>query len=123
MVQRVYMPAVEVRTAQRTYSNVIERGILQRVSEFIPPTAGKVFIVTTQDVWALHGKQVEQRLSQRREVLFFPGGEVNKRLAAVEELANQLAAYGADRTSIVIAFGGGIVTDVSGFLAAIFMRG
>jgi 3-dehydroquinate synthase len=123
MVQRVYMPAVEVRTAQRTYSNVIERGILERVSEFIPSSAGKLFIVTTQDVWALHGKQLEQRLRQPREVLFFPGGEVNKRLAAVEELANQLAAHGADRTSMVIAFGGGIVTDVSGFLAAIFMRG
>jgi 3-dehydroquinate synthase len=123
MVQRVYMPAVEVRTAQHTYSNVIERGILQSVSEFIPITAGKLFIVTTQDVWSLHGKQVERCLKQEREVFFFPGGEVNKRLAAVEELANQLAAHGADRTSIVIAFGGGIVTDVSGFLAAIFMRG
>jgi 3-dehydroquinate synthase len=117
------MPAFEVRTAQRTYSNVIERGILQRISDFIPETAGKLFIVTTQDVWTLHGTRIEGCLKRDREVLFFPGGEVNKRLAAVEELANQLAARGADRTGIVLAFGGGIVTDVSGFLAAIFMRG
>jgi 3-dehydroquinate synthase len=123
MVQRVYMPALEVRTAQHTYANVIERGILRRVSEFIPQTAGKLFIVTTPDVWALHGRQIEEQLKQDREVVFFPGGEVKKRLAAVEELANQLAAHGADRTSIVIGFGGGIVTDISGFLAAIFMRG
>lgn len=117
------MPAFEVRTARHTYSNVIERGILQRVSEFIPRTSGKLFIVTTPDVWTLHGRRIEEHLKHDREVLFFPGGEVNKRLAAVEELANELAAHGADRTSIVIAFGGGIVTDVSGFLAAIFMRG
>jgi 3-dehydroquinate synthase len=123
MVQRVYMPGLEVRTAQHTYSNVIERGILRRVSEFIPQTAGKLFIITTQDVWTLHGRRMEEHLKQGREVVFFPNGEVNKRLAAVEELANQLAAHGADRTSIVIGFGGGIVTDVSGFLAAIFMRG
>jgi 3-dehydroquinate synthase len=114
---------LDVRTAERTYSNVIERGILHRISEFIPRTAGKLFIVTTQDVWTLHGRRIEGHLQRDREVLFFRGGEVNKRLAAVEELANQLAAHGADRTSIAIAFGGGIVTDVTGFLAAIFMRG
>jgi 3-dehydroquinate synthase len=123
MVQRVFMPAVEIRTAQRTYSSVIERGILRRASEFIPRTAGKLFIVTTSDVWILHGSEIKRQIKQDHEVLFFPGGEQNKRLAAVEELANRMSARGADRTSIVIGCGGGIVTDVSGFLAAIFMRG
>jgi 3-dehydroquinate synthase len=56
-------------------------------------------------------------------VLFFPGGEVNKRLTDVEALADAMLDAGADRTSVVIGFGGGIVTDVAGFLAAIFMRG
>jgi 3-dehydroquinate synthase len=56
-------------------------------------------------------------------VLFFPGGEPNKRLAQVEALAEQMVEAGADRSSIVIAFGGGIVGDLGGFLAAIFMRG
>jgi 3-dehydroquinate synthase len=55
--------------------------------------------------------------------LFFPGGEERKRLAEVETLADRMLALGGDRTSIVIAFGGGIVTDLAGFLAAIFMRG
>jgi 3-dehydroquinate synthase len=123
MVQRVYMPVVEVRTAQLAYSSVIERGILRRVSEFIPRTAGKLFLVTTKDVLALHGSEIKGQLKQDHHVLFFSGGEVNKRLAAVEELAGQMAARGADRTSVVIGFGGGIVTDVSGFLASIFMRG
>src|SRR5581483_5127068 len=49
--------------------------------------------------------------------------EVNKRLARVEELADKMAAAGADRSDLLIGFGGGIVTDVTGFLAAIFMRG
>ena len=57
------------------------------------------------------------------EVLFFPGGESRKRLAEVETLAEHMIAAGADRSSVVIAFGGGIVNDVGGFLAAIFMRG
>jgi 3-dehydroquinate synthase len=117
------MPVFEVRAAQRTYSSVIERGILQRASEFIPITAGKLFVITTQDVWGLHGGRLEGQLKPDHEVIFFAGGEVNKRLAAVEQLASQMAGHGADRTSVVIGLGGGIVTDVSGFLAAIFMRG
>jgi len=56
-------------------------------------------------------------------VLFFPGGEPRKRLHAVEVLAEQMMVFGGDRSSLVVAFGGGICTDVAGFLAAIFMRG
>jgi 3-dehydroquinate synthase len=55
--------------------------------------------------------------------LFFPGGEERKRLASVEELADQMLAAGGDRSSLVVAFGGGIVDDVGGFTAAVFMRG
>ncbi len=58
-----------------------------------------------------------------RELLFFPGGETRKRMAEVEALAEQMVAKGADRSSVIVAFGGGILTDVTGFLAAIFMRG
>ncbi|MBV9265774.1 MAG: 3-dehydroquinate synthase [Acidobacteriaceae bacterium] len=117
------MPSFEVRTAQHTYPSVIERGILRRVKEYVPEKAGKLFLVTTEDVWRLHGSVVQQQFDDKLNVLFFPGGEVNKRLSSVEKLAEEMIALGADRTSLVIGFGGGIVTDVSGFLAAIFMRG
>lgn len=119
MVQRDEMPAFEVQTAQHNYANVVERGILKRVREFIPRGAGKVFIITTRDVWTLHGAA----LGLEADVLFLPGGEPNKRLSSIEELADQMLERGADRTSIAIGFGGGIVTDIAGFLAAIFMRG
>lgn len=103
---------------------MVERGILQRVSEFIPKGVSTVFVVTTRDVWALHGDSFSEGLGAiPYTVLFFPGGEVNKRLNAVEALAEQMVEHGADRASFVIGFGGGIVTDISGFLAAIFMRG
>ena len=123
MVQRVYMPLFEVRTPHHAYQNVVERGVLRRVSEFIPTGAGKLFVVTAEEVWRLYGAVLKAGLRREAEVLFFPGGEVNKRLSTVEELAEQMVERGADRTSVVIGFGGGIVTDVSGFLAAIFWRG
>jgi 3-dehydroquinate synthase len=75
-------------------------------------------------VWKLHGATLDHALSGRdRQVLVFPGSEARKRLAEVETLADQMLDAGGDRSSVVIAFGGGIVGDVAGFLAAIFMRG
>jgi 3-dehydroquinate synthase len=124
MVQREEMAVFAVKTAQSTYQNVVERGVLQRAAGFIPERTGKLFVVTTEDVWRLHGEKLRAQFADGAlHVLFFPGGESNKRMASVEVLAEQMMERGADRTSLVIGFGGGIVTDVSGFLAAVFMRG
>jgi 3-dehydroquinate synthase len=114
------MPSFRVSTPQGNYDALVERGSLRNVAEFIPKGAGKVFAVTTEDVWKLHGSSVASHVN---EVLFFPGGESRKRLTEVETLADRMLERGADRSSVVIAFGGGIVNDVGGFLAAIFMRG
>ena len=123
MVQRDHMPSFAVETAQRVYRNVVERGIIHRARDYVGQGACKRFVVTTEDVWRLHGEKLKTQFNDGLEVLFFPGGEANKRFASVERLAEQMLERGADRSSIVIGFGGGIVTDVSGFLAAIFMRG
>ncbi|MGH9594115.1 MAG: 3-dehydroquinate synthase family protein, partial [Bryobacteraceae bacterium] len=116
------MPSFRVETPQRSYQAIVERGSLARVAEFLPPRSGKAFVVTTADVWDLHGAALGLR-DRPHGVLRFPGGEPAKRLAQVEALAEQMVEAGADRSSVVIAFGGGIVGDVAGFLAAIFMRG
>jgi 3-dehydroquinate synthase len=110
-----------VTTGAHRYECRIERGILTRLPEFLPAKAGKVFVVTTEDVWSLHGRLIDERFAQN--VIFFPGGEPNKRLHVLEAMAEEMLAKGADRSAIVVAFGGGIVGDVGGFLAAIFMRG
>lgn len=121
-----YMPSFSVHTAACEYSCVVERGALRRVAESLPKKAGRIFVVTTEDVWRLHGKALSDSLAaagKAPELLLFPGGEERKRLAEVEALAGQMLERGADRSSVVIAFGGGIVGDLGGFLAAIFMRG
>ena len=95
-----------------------------RAAEFLPAKAGAVFVVTTRDVWQLHGSKLETALGAKlRKVIFFTGGEDHKRLSEAERMAVEMVEAGADRSSMVVAFGGGIVTDVGGFLAAIFMRG
>ena len=102
----------------------VERGIIGRAAQFVPARAGKVFVVSTEDVWRHQGAALEAGMGGVvHEVLHLPGGEENKRLAPLEVLAERMVLDGGDRSSVVVAFGGGIVTDMAGFLAAIFMRG
>jgi 3-dehydroquinate synthetase len=118
------MPAYAVTTTAQRYEAIVERGALGRLPACIPPKSGILFVVTTDDLWALHGQRLTALLEGRPwHRITFPGGEERKRMASVEAMAEQMVALGADRTSIVISFGGGIVTDLGGFLAAIFMRG
>ena len=118
------MPSFAVKTPQRDYCATVERGLLARAAHYVPKGSGKVFVVTTEDVWRLHGEAFSRGLAGAiHGVLFFPGGEELKRLSHVETLAELMVRRGGDRSSVVIAFGGGIVNDMAGFLAAIFMRG
>ncbi len=118
------MPTFTVRTAQRIYPVLVQREAMSKLREYIPERSGKVFVITTADVWDFHGARVTSALwGVSHEVLLFPGGEENKRLSEVEKLADRMVQAGGDRSSVVVAFGGGIVNDVGGFLAACFMRG
>jgi 3-dehydroquinate synthase len=119
-----FMPTFTVKTSARSYPCVVERGALDQLSKYIPERTGKIFVVTEPKVFKLHGKTLHAALNGHpHEVVFFPGGEERKKLAEVESLAEQMVVRGADRSSLIIAFGGGIVGDLGGFLAAIFMRG
>jgi 3-dehydroquinate synthase len=118
------MPTYQVVTPQRCYAAIVERGEIGRAAQYIPPKTGKIFVVTTEDVWRHAGPQLAAGLAGiSYDVLHLPGGEDQKRLAHVEQLAERMVQLGADRSSMVIAYGGGIVNDMAGFLAAIFMRG
>ena len=118
------MPSFRVETPGHSYPAIVERGAIGRIAEHLPARAGKVFVVTTADVWKHVGAALANALGTiAHETLELPGGEDQKRLAPVEALAEEMVRRGADRTTVVIAFGGGIVNDMGGFLAAIFMRG
>ena len=118
------MPSFAITTPQRNYEAIVERGILARIGEFIPAGTGKVFVITTEDVWQPHSFRLARGLAERsHEIVLFSGGEEHKRLRSVEWLAEEMVTRGGDRSSLVIAFGGGVVNDVAGFLAAVFMRG
>ena len=114
------MPLFQVATGRERYPVLVERGSLARWREYLPTGCGQIFVITEERIWRMHGERFEQAPAN---VYFLPGGEENKRLSTLETAADWMLARRADRTTAVLAFGGGIVNDMAGFLAAVFMRG
>ena len=112
------------------YEARIENGILRttgtQLAELRADGSPSVFVVTNAAVRKHWGRVLKDSLKQaqlRFEILAMEDGERYKTLATVEKLATQLVERGADRRSLLVAFGGGVVGDVTGFLASIYMRG
>jgi len=84
-----------------------------------------VYLVSSPRVWRQWGKRVASALgiSRADRVVLFDDAEKAKRLETVEGIARALVKAGADRRSIVVAVGGGVVGDVGGFAAASYLRG
>jgi 3-dehydroquinate synthase len=123
------MPQVTIHVQPRPYQARIENGLLARagalLSELLPQTS-RIFVVTVPPVRKRWGTKLVRSLAASGfdpQVLTMPDGEPAKRLATVEGLAEKLARLGADRKAVIVALGGGVVGDVSGLLASLYMRG
>ena len=121
------MQTIRVDTPSARYDVFAGSDLLATLGSRIERVTGRlprrVFVLTSPEIWALWGEALEQSFAQPPIALFLPAGEKHKTLSSVERLARQMIEAGGDRGSLLIAFGGGIVGDVGGFLAAIFMRG
>ena len=102
-------------------------GLIETLAPRIGRVAGRlprrVFVLTSAPIWALWSETFLASFDEAPIVLFLEPGEKYKTLSSVERLLREMARAGGDRGSLLIAFGGGIVGDVGGFLAAIYMRG
>jgi 3-dehydroquinate synthase len=121
---------IPVRLKGNGYNVLVGRGLLQRagreIRRHLPSAESRVFVVTSPNVRRHWGDALEKSLGQAKlqyAILEMNDGEPAKRLESVEQLAERMVAAGADRKSLVVAFGGGVVGDCAGFLAAIFLRG
>ena len=118
---------IRVETPSARYDVVVGSGLLSSLAPRVERVAGRlprrIFVLTSPEIWALWGETLSGSFAQPPIVLFLPAGERHKTLANVEKLARQMVSAGGDRGSLLMALGGGIVGDVGGFLAAVFMRG
>lgn len=120
---------IPVKTPSQSYEVLIQRGLLRSAAttlSALTPESGRVFALTAPPVqkhWAGALRKSFAKTDRKLEVIVMPDGERSKTLAELEKLAEKLIKLGADRHSILLALGGGVVGDVAGFLASIFMRG
>jgi 3-dehydroquinate synthase len=123
------MTRVSVSTPQHSYDVVIEHGLLARAGEYLRDLLGtrkRLFVLTVPPVRKRWGSTLLASLKSagfQTTVLEMLQGERYKRLSALEALAEKLVHFGADRDATLLAFGGGVVGDVVGFLASVYMRG
>jgi 3-dehydroquinate synthase len=102
-------------------------GLVETLAPRIERVVGKlprrVFVLTSAPIWGLWGQAFLSSFAEPPIAMFLEPGERHKTLKRAESLLRQMAGAGGDRGSLLIAFGGGIVGDVGGFVASIFMRG
>ncbi len=121
------MKVLKVKT-KPPYEILIGFGIFKGIPEDLQKHLdfGKVAIITDSRVKDLYGKNLLESLLNRgikAELFFFPEGEASKNMDTLITLARALVQAGFDRRDLLIALGGGVVGDVAGFLASIYLRG
>jgi 3-dehydroquinate synthase len=118
---------IRVRSAAGEYAVLCGAGILrdgageiEKLGEF-----SSVHVLTSPRVWRLVGKAVKAAIPRdvSKNVHLFDDAETKKNMRTVELLCRKLTRAGADRKSLIVAVGGGVVGDVAGFVAASYLRG
>lgn len=109
-----------VNLGDRSYSVVVGHGVLSRTKEMIPSSARRVAIVTQEGIPAKYIPSFGD-LHVSNHVI--GEGESHKTLTTIERLCREFSQAGLTRGDVVVAVGGGMVTDVAGFAAASYHRG
>ena len=122
------MSRVTIQTADRSYEAIIGRNLLDKIGELVRQIfrSEHCGIISDGNVAPLFGKIIEESLQRAGfapELITSEPGENRKSMAQAAELCDKLGAAGLDRSSFLISLGGGVVGDLAGFVAAIYLRG
>ncbi len=110
------------------YPVEVQSGILQQAGQIFQREGlrGPVLIVSDDNIAPLYADSLQESLKASgydAHVLVLPAGEAHKNLAAIEKIWQAALSAGLERGSTILALGGGVVSDLSGFAAATYMRG
>ncbi len=121
---------VRVELAERAYDILIGEGLIARAGELMRPLmkAGRdrVFIVADENVARLHLETLSAGLKSAGisyQVTLVPPGESSKSFTQLDKVLGDLIEFGAERDDLIIAFGGGVVGDLTGLAAGLLKRG
>jgi len=122
------MPNVKVDLAERSYDIVIEEGALENIDQLIKPLklGEKIFLITDKSVGKLYSNDLKKKLKKAGydviKISLKPGEHL-KSFVNIVKLCNKILNHKPDRNSTIMALGGGVIGDLSGFAASIVMRG
>jgi len=122
------MKKVDVRLGKSSYEIHIGPGILSGVGNQLKESgfSDKLIIITNPVVNRLYGEALEQNLTRegfKVAILQVPDGEEQKSLETAGRLYHELSNLYAERTTPILALGGGVIGDLAGFVAATYLRG
>ena len=118
------MQRLQAQTEKFRYDVVVGRGAWEALRAFPLFSYSSVFVLTERPLWDRWANSFCRATGLGKpRCVFIPSGEKSKTLRMAESVASQLLDLGADRRSLLITFGGGVVGDLGGFLASIYMRG
>ena len=123
------MRTIRVKLGKRSYEARIGHDLLGQAGKWlrlIMPSGDKAALITNPDVDRLHGALLKQGLEKqgfKTATLLVPEGEEHKTLDTAAKLYAGLQAVHAERTTPILAMGGGVIGDLAGFVAATYMRG
>lgn len=123
-----FVSSIRVRAGQQSYEVMVGAGLLSEIGPLVveklegPACA----VVSDEKVAALYGDCVLAGLAKaglRATLITVPAGEASKTMEQAEAICGRMIEAGLDRSSFVLALGGGMIGDLAGFVAAIFHRG
>jgi shikimate kinase / 3-dehydroquinate synthase len=113
---------IGVAAGEQSYAVDIGAGIAASLVPGFVRGASRSLLISDTIVGPLHAGPVAKALGEP-DLVVLPEGEINKTLSSVEAIWQRALAVGADRSSVLVGLGGGVVTDITGFAAATWMRG
>lgn len=114
------MNRVEINLGDRSYPVIVGRGVVGQTESLLPLSAKRVAIVTQDGIPESCFPEFSQQVVSVHRIGV---GEEHKSLSTIEQLCREFAQAGITRSDVVVAVGGGMVTDVAGFAAASYHRG
>lgn len=122
------MPTISLSLGERSYDVHVSNGALDSVGYLCARQRlqGKAAVITDSQVCPLYASRVLASLDDAgltSSLHVFEAGEQSKNLHTVETLVSEMVAEGHDRSSFVVALGGGVAGDMAGFIASIYYRG
>jgi 3-dehydroquinate synthase len=120
------MTTVEIPIASRhgSYTVHIGTGLAAHLARLLDEARlpARRFVVSTPRIWRLHGHTLAE-VARPTDVILLPDGERFKTLATVARVYDALIRAAADRATTLVAVGGGVIGDLTGFVAATYLRG